>query len=159
MWAPRRLNGDEFAALSQVKWLRAGRAASGVPDFAVAVNAFGELERLPRKLWDLPPYGDRGLRSALADTRRRFHGSTTYALKSNVNCLSTVPTPNRYLSPCSMKIRGDTAVTGSHRKKQWVRVGAQAWWKSDSNTRSKGRSSLGRFVILASVCSYPVGSD
>ena len=57
VWAPRRLNGDEFAALSQVKWLRAGRAASGVPDFAVAVNAFGEIGEIapeivgPSSVW------------------------------------------------------------------------------------------------------------
>ena len=46
VWAPGRLNGDELAALAQVKWLRAGRAASGVPDIAVAVAAFGEIEEV-----------------------------------------------------------------------------------------------------------------
>ena len=46
VWAPGRLNGDEFAALAQVKWLRAGRSASGVPDIAVAVTAFGEIEEV-----------------------------------------------------------------------------------------------------------------
>ena len=57
VWAPRRLNGDEFVALSQVKWLRVGRAASGVPDFAVALSAFGEIEEIapeivgPASVW------------------------------------------------------------------------------------------------------------
>ncbi len=46
VWAPGRLNGDEFAALARVKWLRAGRSASGVPDIAVAVAAFGEIEEV-----------------------------------------------------------------------------------------------------------------
>jgi len=46
VWAPGRLNGDELAALAQVKWLRADRAASGVPDIAVAVAAFGEIEEV-----------------------------------------------------------------------------------------------------------------
>ena len=44
VWAPGLLNGDELAALAQVKWLRAGRSASGVPDIAVAVAAFGAVE-------------------------------------------------------------------------------------------------------------------
>ncbi len=63
VWAPRRLNGDEFAALSQLKWLRAGRAASGVPDFAVAVNGFGEIGEIapeivgPASVWrSLTPF-------------------------------------------------------------------------------------------------------
>lgn len=43
VWTPKGLNGDEFTALSQVKWLNAGPAASSVPNFAVAVNAFGEI--------------------------------------------------------------------------------------------------------------------
>lgn len=46
VWAPGRLNGDELAALAQVKWLKAGRAASSVPDIAVAVAAFGEIEEV-----------------------------------------------------------------------------------------------------------------
>lgn len=57
VWAPGRLNGDELAALAQVKWLRAGRSASGVPDIAVAVAAFGEIEEVapaivgPSPIW------------------------------------------------------------------------------------------------------------
>lgn len=43
VWAPGRLNGDEFAALARVKWLRAGRSAPGVPDFAVAVVGVGDI--------------------------------------------------------------------------------------------------------------------
>lgn len=43
VWAPGRLNGDELAALAQVKWLRAGPSASGVPDIAIAVSAFGDV--------------------------------------------------------------------------------------------------------------------
>ena len=43
VWAPGRLNGDELAALAQVKWLRSGRSAPGVPDIAVAVAAFGDV--------------------------------------------------------------------------------------------------------------------
>ena len=43
VWAPGRLNGDELAAVAQVKWLRAGRSAQGVPDIAVAVAAFGDI--------------------------------------------------------------------------------------------------------------------
>ena len=57
VWAPGRLNGDELAALAQVKWLRAGRAASHVPDIAVAVAAFGDIGEVapeisgPSSLW------------------------------------------------------------------------------------------------------------
>ncbi len=57
VWAPGRLNGDELAALAQVKWLRAGRAASGVPEIAVAVAAFGDVEEVapeivgPSPIW------------------------------------------------------------------------------------------------------------
>ena len=43
VWAPRQLAGSEFAALAQIQWLRAGRAASGVPDIAVAVEGFGDV--------------------------------------------------------------------------------------------------------------------
>jgi len=43
VWAPGRLNGDEFAALARVKWLRAGQSARGVPDFAVAVVGVGDV--------------------------------------------------------------------------------------------------------------------
>lgn len=63
VWAPQRLNGDEFAALSQLKWLRVGPAVSGVPDFAVAVNAFGEIGEIapeivgPSSVWrSLTPF-------------------------------------------------------------------------------------------------------
>ena len=57
VWAPGRLNGDELAALAQVKWLRAGRSAPGVPDIAVAVVAFGAIGEVaadivgPSSLW------------------------------------------------------------------------------------------------------------
>ena len=57
VWAPGRLNGDELAALAQVKWLRAGRSAPGVPDIAVAVAAFGDTGEVapevvgPSLLW------------------------------------------------------------------------------------------------------------
>ena len=43
VWAPGRLSGDELAALAQVRWLRAGRSASGVPDIALAVADFGDI--------------------------------------------------------------------------------------------------------------------
>ncbi|MXW97100.1 MAG: type I-U CRISPR-associated protein Cas5/Cas6 [Acidimicrobiaceae bacterium] len=43
VWAPGHLNGDELAALAQVRWLRAGQSASGVPDIALAVTGFGEI--------------------------------------------------------------------------------------------------------------------
>ncbi len=63
VWASGRLNGDELAALAQVKWLRAGRAASGVPDIAVAVTAFGDIEEVapeivgPSHIWrSLTPF-------------------------------------------------------------------------------------------------------
>lgn len=46
VWAPGRFNDDELAALARVKWLRSGRSASGVPDLAVAVAAFGEIEEV-----------------------------------------------------------------------------------------------------------------
>ncbi|MXW62429.1 MAG: type I-U CRISPR-associated protein Cas5/Cas6 [Acidimicrobiaceae bacterium] len=63
IWAPRGLNGDEFAALARVKWLAGKRAASRVPDFAVAVNAFGEIGEVapefvgPSSVWrSLTPF-------------------------------------------------------------------------------------------------------
>ena len=40
VWAPGLLDEKELAALSRVKWLRAGPSASCIPDFAVAVSAF-----------------------------------------------------------------------------------------------------------------------
>ncbi|MDE0234038.1 MAG: type I-U CRISPR-associated protein Csb2 [bacterium] len=43
VWAPRQLDGGEFAALAQIERLRAGHAASGVPDVAVAVAGFGDV--------------------------------------------------------------------------------------------------------------------
>ena len=57
VWAPGRLNGDELAALAQIKWLRAGRSASGVPDIALAIAAFGDVRDVapeivgPSSLW------------------------------------------------------------------------------------------------------------
>ena len=57
VWAPRRLNGDEFAALARIEWLRAGRAVSGFPDFAIAVGGFGDVDELapeivgPSSVW------------------------------------------------------------------------------------------------------------
>ena len=57
VWAPGRLGGDELAALAQIRWLRAGRAASHVPDIAVAVAAFGDIAQVapelagPSSLW------------------------------------------------------------------------------------------------------------
>lgn len=57
VWAPCRLNIDELAALAQVKWLKAGRAASAVPDFVVAITALGEIEEVateivgPSSIW------------------------------------------------------------------------------------------------------------
>ena len=57
VWAPGRLNGDELAALAQIKWLRAGRSAPRVPDIAVAVAAFGDMGEVapeivgPSSLW------------------------------------------------------------------------------------------------------------
>ena len=57
VWAPGRLNGDELAALAQVKWLRARKSAPGVPDMAVAVAAFGDIAEVapdivgPSSLW------------------------------------------------------------------------------------------------------------
>ena len=57
VWAPGRLNGDELAALARVKWLRAGRSASGVPDTALAVADFGDIGEVapevvgPSSLW------------------------------------------------------------------------------------------------------------
>ena len=57
VWVPGRLNGDELAALAQVKWLRAGRSAPRVPDIAVAVAAFGDIGEVapeivgPSSLW------------------------------------------------------------------------------------------------------------
>lgn len=43
VWAPRQLDGSEFAALAQIEWLRAGPAVSGIPDIAVAVEGFGDV--------------------------------------------------------------------------------------------------------------------
>lgn len=43
VWAPGQLDGAEFAALARVQWLRAGRSAPGVPDFAVAVAGVGDV--------------------------------------------------------------------------------------------------------------------
>ena len=57
VWAPGRLNGDELAALAQVKWLCAGRSAPRVPDIALAVAAFGDIGEVapeivgPSSLW------------------------------------------------------------------------------------------------------------
>ena len=57
VWAPGRLNGDELAALAQIKWLSAGRSAPRVPDIAVAVAAFGDIGEVapeivgPSSLW------------------------------------------------------------------------------------------------------------
>ncbi len=57
VWAPSRLKGDEFAALAQIDWLRAGRAVSGFPDTAVAVQGFGDVEEVapevvgPSSVW------------------------------------------------------------------------------------------------------------
>ena len=63
VWAPCRLDSDEIAALARVKWLRAGPAASRVPDFAVAVTAFGRIEDIapeivgPSRVWEsLTPF-------------------------------------------------------------------------------------------------------
>ena len=42
VWAPGQLDGSEFAALAQLEWLRAGQAASAIPDIAVAVTGYGE---------------------------------------------------------------------------------------------------------------------
>lgn len=50
VWAPRRLNGDEFAALARIDWLRAGRAVSGFPDIAVAVQGFGDADEVAPEL-------------------------------------------------------------------------------------------------------------
>ncbi len=50
VWAPSRLNGDEFAALAQIDWLRAGRAVSGFPDIAIAVQGFGDVDDVAREL-------------------------------------------------------------------------------------------------------------
>ena len=43
VWAPGGLDGAEFAALAQVRWLRAGRSVPGVPDFALAVVGVGDV--------------------------------------------------------------------------------------------------------------------
>ena len=43
VWAPGGLDGAEFAALAQVRWLRAGRHGPGVPDFALAVAGVGDV--------------------------------------------------------------------------------------------------------------------
>lgn len=57
VWTPSRLNGDEFAALAQIDWLRAGRAVSGFPDIAVAVQGFGDVDEVapemvgPSSVW------------------------------------------------------------------------------------------------------------
>lgn len=57
VWAPGRLNGDEFAALAQIDWLRAGPAVSGFPDIAVAVQGFGDVDEVapemvgPSSVW------------------------------------------------------------------------------------------------------------
>ena len=57
VWAPGRLSGDEFAALAQVEWLRAGPAVSGFPDLAVAVEGFGDVGEIapeivgPSSVW------------------------------------------------------------------------------------------------------------
>ena len=57
VWAPGRLNGDELAALAQVRWLRAGQSASGVPDIALAIADFGEIGEVapevvgPSSMW------------------------------------------------------------------------------------------------------------
>lgn len=50
VWAPRQLDGSEFAALAQIEWLRAGPAASAVPDLAVAVAGFGEVGEVASEL-------------------------------------------------------------------------------------------------------------
>lgn len=44
VWAPRQLDGGEFAALAQIERLRAGPAASGISDIAVAVAGSGAVE-------------------------------------------------------------------------------------------------------------------
>ena len=50
VWAPGRLDGSEFAALAQIEWLRAGPAASGFPDIAVAVTGFGDIGEVAPEL-------------------------------------------------------------------------------------------------------------
>lgn len=57
VWAPGQLDGNEFAALAQIEWLRAGPAASGVPDIALAVTGFGDVGEIapeivgPSEVW------------------------------------------------------------------------------------------------------------
>ena len=46
VWAPGTLGGDELTALTRIKWLKAGPAASAVPEFAVAVAGFGDVEKI-----------------------------------------------------------------------------------------------------------------
>lgn len=50
MWAPGMFNANEVAALSGVKWLRAGRSAPHVPDFAVTISALGDVEHVASEI-------------------------------------------------------------------------------------------------------------
>ncbi|MDE0267694.1 MAG: type I-U CRISPR-associated protein Csb2 [Acidimicrobiaceae bacterium] len=50
VWAPGRIDSHELTALARVKWLRAGRAASRVPNLAIAVSAFGDIKDVAPEL-------------------------------------------------------------------------------------------------------------
>ena len=50
VWTPGQLENSELTALARIRWLRAGRAASNVPNLAVAVSAFGDIKDVAPEL-------------------------------------------------------------------------------------------------------------
>ncbi len=96
VWTPRRLNGDEFAALAQIEWLYAGRAVSGFPDIAVAVEGFGDVDELapeivgPSSVWaSCTPFAP----GRHPDKRTTWHDHIAAEIKRELTVYRDYPPP------------------------------------------------------------------
>ena len=82
VWAPGRLMGDELAALAQVKWLRPGQAAKGIPDLAVALAAFGEIDEVAPEIVGPSPCWES--RTPFAPSRHASRSSWSDHVRSEI---------------------------------------------------------------------------